>query len=314
VPALLAHRKCRMRKSLLAWPTRRAAVIVLRHYASSHRPGRTRTKPNLSHIRPSTCNCTTASPDQPIDRGSPGQPVFNAIGRPVGPSVGGRADASSFVGVGRFAHLGRLNRVSPAPDRARSARCGTLRGTSAVASAESRMPRAAALLPLPGKSRLRLAGAGATATTVSYLNPTPIARVTARGEVLRFGSSSVVMQGSLRAAADKLLAAVSDRVAHSSQAAEGQIEGDNSAKTCPFPLCANESAWVWRYQRAARRVWSGVSPYMVLWAVANRPRWVNPQRCAMAATVLRKGCADRRSRWARRSRTTRTYAIGDMAR
>jgi len=35
-------------------------------------------------------------------------------------------------------------------------------------------------------------------TSVSYLNPTPIARVVARGEVLRFGSSSVVMQGALR--------------------------------------------------------------------------------------------------------------------
>ena len=44
-------------------------------------------------------------------------------------------------------------------------------------------------------------------TTVSYLNPTPIARVVARGEVLRFGSSSVVMQGALRDAAGKVLAA-----------------------------------------------------------------------------------------------------------
>ena len=35
-------------------------------------------------------------------------------------------------------------------------------------------------------------------TSVSYLRPTPIARVVARGEVLRFGSSSVVMQGTLR--------------------------------------------------------------------------------------------------------------------
>jgi uncharacterized protein (TIGR00369 family) len=43
-------------------------------------------------------------------------------------------------------------------------------------------------------------------TTVSYLSPTPIARVIARGEVLRFGSSSVVMQGALRDGAGKMLA------------------------------------------------------------------------------------------------------------
>jgi uncharacterized protein (TIGR00369 family) len=43
-------------------------------------------------------------------------------------------------------------------------------------------------------------------TSVSYLRPTPIARVIARGEVLRFGTSSVVMQGALRDAAGQLLA------------------------------------------------------------------------------------------------------------
>lgn len=43
-------------------------------------------------------------------------------------------------------------------------------------------------------------------TTVSYLRPTPIARVIARGEVLRFGASSVVMQGALRDAGGTLLA------------------------------------------------------------------------------------------------------------
>ena len=42
--------------------------------------------------------------------------------------------------------------------------------------------------------------------TVSYLNPTPIARVVARGEVLRFGSSSVVMQGALHDEGGKALA------------------------------------------------------------------------------------------------------------
>ena len=44
-------------------------------------------------------------------------------------------------------------------------------------------------------------------TSVSYLSPTPIARVVARGEVLRFGSSSVSMYGALLdPAANKLLA------------------------------------------------------------------------------------------------------------
>ncbi len=42
--------------------------------------------------------------------------------------------------------------------------------------------------------------------TVSYLRPTPVARVIARGEVLRFSSSSVAMQGALRDAGGKLLA------------------------------------------------------------------------------------------------------------
>ena len=47
-------------------------------------------------------------------------------------------------------------------------------------------------------------------TSVSYLNPTPIARVVARGEVLRFGSSSVVMQGALRDAGGKMLAVATE--------------------------------------------------------------------------------------------------------
>jgi uncharacterized protein (TIGR00369 family) len=42
--------------------------------------------------------------------------------------------------------------------------------------------------------------------TVSYLRPTPIARVTARGEVLRFSASSVAMQGTLRDAGGTALA------------------------------------------------------------------------------------------------------------
>ena len=43
-------------------------------------------------------------------------------------------------------------------------------------------------------------------TSVTYLRPTPVARVTARGEVLRFGASSVAMQGTLRDAAGQVLA------------------------------------------------------------------------------------------------------------
>ena len=43
-------------------------------------------------------------------------------------------------------------------------------------------------------------------TTVSYLAPTPIARVFARGLVLRFGASSVAMQGALRDGDGQVLA------------------------------------------------------------------------------------------------------------
>jgi uncharacterized protein (TIGR00369 family) len=43
-------------------------------------------------------------------------------------------------------------------------------------------------------------------TSVSYLRPTPIARVLARGEVLRFSASSVVMQATLRDEAGAMLA------------------------------------------------------------------------------------------------------------
>ena len=42
--------------------------------------------------------------------------------------------------------------------------------------------------------------------TVTYLRPTPVERVVARGEVLRFSSSSVAMQGTLRDAGGALLA------------------------------------------------------------------------------------------------------------
>ncbi len=43
-------------------------------------------------------------------------------------------------------------------------------------------------------------------TSVTYLRPTPMARVIARGEVLRFGASSVAMQGTLRDVGGALLA------------------------------------------------------------------------------------------------------------
>jgi uncharacterized protein (TIGR00369 family) len=42
--------------------------------------------------------------------------------------------------------------------------------------------------------------------TVTYLRPTPVARVVARGEVLRFSASSVAMQGTLRDADGTTLA------------------------------------------------------------------------------------------------------------
>lgn len=42
--------------------------------------------------------------------------------------------------------------------------------------------------------------------SVSYLRPTPIARVIGRGEVLRIGSSTAQMQGTLRDAAGAVLA------------------------------------------------------------------------------------------------------------
>lgn len=43
-------------------------------------------------------------------------------------------------------------------------------------------------------------------TSITYLRPTPIARVIARGEVLRFGASSVAMEGKLRLPDGTLLA------------------------------------------------------------------------------------------------------------
>jgi acyl-coenzyme A thioesterase PaaI-like protein len=43
-------------------------------------------------------------------------------------------------------------------------------------------------------------------TSVTYLRPTPIARVVARGEVLRFSSGGVAMQGTLRDAGGAALA------------------------------------------------------------------------------------------------------------
>jgi len=43
-------------------------------------------------------------------------------------------------------------------------------------------------------------------TSVIYLRPTPMARVIARGEVLRFAASSVAMRGTLRDASGQVLA------------------------------------------------------------------------------------------------------------
>jgi len=46
-------------------------------------------------------------------------------------------------------------------------------------------------------------------TSVSYLRPTPMARVLARGEVLRMGSSTAHLQGALRLEDGTLLATAS---------------------------------------------------------------------------------------------------------
>jgi uncharacterized protein (TIGR00369 family) len=43
-------------------------------------------------------------------------------------------------------------------------------------------------------------------TSVTYLRPTPVARVIARGEVLRFGAAGAAMQGTLRDPAGQVLA------------------------------------------------------------------------------------------------------------
>jgi hypothetical protein len=78
-----------------------------------------------------------------------------------------------------------------------------------------------------------------------------------------------------------------------------------SASTCPQGA---QVLWIGTPRsdhRAACRACRGVSPYIFLWAAAKLPRWVNPQRCAMEATVLWEASAERRSRWARRSRTRR---------
>ena len=55
------------------------------------------------------------------------------------------------------------------------------------------------------------------------LRPTPIARVIARGEVLRFGTAGVAMQGTLRDTAGQVLAVA-------------------TATAVPRPLCRTDSA------------------------------------------------------------------------
>jgi uncharacterized protein (TIGR00369 family) len=87
---------------------------------------------------------------------------------------------------------------SPRPEFANPA--GSVQGGFVCAMLDDTMSFAAAL------SRRFEVIVPTLQTSVSYLRPTPIARVIARGEVLRFGSSSVVMQGILRDTAGQVLA------------------------------------------------------------------------------------------------------------
>jgi uncharacterized protein (TIGR00369 family) len=87
---------------------------------------------------------------------------------------------------------------SPRPEFANPA--GSVQGGFVTAMLDDTMSFAASL------SRRFEAMVPTLQTSVSYLRPTPVARVIARGEVLRFGASSVVMQGALRDAAGTVLA------------------------------------------------------------------------------------------------------------
>jgi uncharacterized protein (TIGR00369 family) len=87
---------------------------------------------------------------------------------------------------------------SPRPEFANPA--GFVQGGFVAAMLDDTMSFAASL------SRRFEAMVPTLQTSVSYLRPTPIARLLARGEVLRFGASSVVMQGTLRDAAGTALA------------------------------------------------------------------------------------------------------------
>jgi uncharacterized protein (TIGR00369 family) len=87
---------------------------------------------------------------------------------------------------------------SPRPEFANPA--GTVQGGFVAAMLDDSMSFAATL------SRRFEVIVPTLQTSVTYLRPTPIARVTARGEVLRFGTSSIVMQGTLRDAAGTALA------------------------------------------------------------------------------------------------------------
>jgi uncharacterized protein (TIGR00369 family) len=87
---------------------------------------------------------------------------------------------------------------SPRPEFANPA--GAVQGGFVCAMLDDTMSFAAAL------SRRFAVIVPTLQTTVSYLRPTPVARVVARGEVLRFGASTVVMQGTLRDAAGQVLA------------------------------------------------------------------------------------------------------------
>jgi uncharacterized protein (TIGR00369 family) len=87
---------------------------------------------------------------------------------------------------------------TPRPEFANPA--GSVQGGFVCAMLDDTMSFAAAL------SRRFEAIVPTLQTSVTYLRPTPIARVIARGEVLRFGTTSVAMQGTLRDAAGAVLA------------------------------------------------------------------------------------------------------------
>ena len=95
---------------------------------------------------------------------------------------------------------------SPRPEFANPA--GTVQGGFVAAMLDDTMSFAAVL------SRRFEVIVPTLQTTVTYLRPTPIARVVVRGEVLRFGASSVAMQGTLRDASGQVLAVATATAVH----------------------------------------------------------------------------------------------------